>query len=942
MALDLHDQSALLDALLVGIKRPISFLVGSPMSWDDGGGVPGVGGMIDIARIFVTERLPRRVEAFDATVGTDRTGASYQAALRWIHGSLTQAGVDEVIRRGVLQARLDGRDVQFRGDGIPADWYIPKGTLALGKVLASGDDRFGGPVLTTNFDPLVSLAIRAAGGVRRLRVIDSDGGLPRAIETDPGEVDVVHLHGYWKGAATLHTPAQLTSERPRLAASLRNLLTRCAVVVIGYGGWDDIFTKALGDAVQDVDGDVTVLWCFREPDGLEIERKYAHVLNRVRNSITSGKFHLYGGVDCHGFLKDLQEAALASTSTSGAQTDLPGWTRVSREMLAGLPALARDDAVRFFDGAPPTWKHAGSAEIPRRWAVQAAMTSLRGVSAEESSLCLIRGAAGEGKSTVLMQCAIDAARSGDWEVLYRTTSSLAISAEVLATLDPFKQWLVVIDEAESAVESIFACIKHLREIDHANVDFLIAARDADWIAARGDRLPWRQYCYRLADVVLRGIDDEKDASAIVQAWSAYGTAGLRKLGSLLDNAQRAQRLRDVGRSIAAGVRTDGSFFGALLEVRFSEPALREHVRVAMDRLQRLEVEGGHGSLADALIYVAACHSAGIDGLDTSVLADVLGAPHAWVRTRVLARLGEEVAVMASGDAAFTRHSRVADAIVTEAELSLGFDLGEVWSRLIAQVLATSKEHRVRHETHSRVLHAAAGLQKSLPDALPRPRRAEIALAAGRASIDAMPDRLDVLVDYAKALRMAERHSLAITHLQSAFARARSAIDYVTNIRGYVHEWSVCVGAGARTEESAATNAWLAAYALSDGLEGAPVSSRDLMKSCGALGLSFARLNDLQVNMVFSRARRAAAWLGGMSYPDARAREQFEFDAVQAERAGAVAPRSPGEAYGWINDALTASSKSVRSEWVVPLPQLGKVEFRCLQEAISNDFRTLHH
>lgn len=940
MSLDLHDQPALIDALLAGVKRPIAFLVGSPLSWDESGGVPGVGGMIDLARLFVSERLPARVASFDTVVGTDRTGASYQSAMRWIHGSLTQAGVDEVIRRGVLRARLDSRDSEFRGDGIPADWHIPAGMAALGKLLASGDDRFGGPVLTTNFDPLVSLAIRAAGGNKRLRVIDTDGGLPREIETDPGEVDVVHLHGYWKGGTTLHTPAQLTSERPRLAASLRNLLTRCAVVVVGYGGWDDVFAKALGDAVQDIDGVVTILWCFRESDGAEVERRYAHLLNRIRLAITSGRIVFYGGIDCHRFLPELEAAALASASVPEVQAGLPGWTKVSREFLAGLPALARDDAVRFFDGSPPSWKHAGSAEIPRRWAVRAAMKSLRSVKAEQCSVCLIRGAGGEGKSTVLMQCAAEAARSGEWEVLYRPSTSLALSADALVTLDRDKQWLMIVDDADSTVEVIFNCVVHLREVGHANVDFLLAARDADWMAARGDRFSWRQHCLRLGDVRLRGIEDENDALSIVQAWSLYGEAGLRKLGSLQDNKLRAQRLRDVARSLATDVRADGSFFGALLDVRFSEPALREHVRVAIDRLQKLEVEGGRGSLADALIYIAACHSAGIDGLDVAVLADILGAPHAWIRTRVLTRLGEEVAVLASGDAVFTRHSRVADAIVAEAELSLGVDLGEVWSRLVAQVLLTSKERRVRHETHSRVLHVAASLQKSLPDALPRERRAEIALAAGRASIDAMPNRLDVLVDYAKALRVAGRHAFAISHLQSKFVSTKFAVDYLTNIRGYVHEWSVCIGDGARSDESASTNAWLAAFALSDELEGVPVSSRDLMKSCVALGLCFSRLNESRADLVFVRARRAAAWLGGLSYPDARAREQFDFDAAQSERVGAEAPASGSVAYEWINDALISASKAVRYEWIEPLPPQGKFQFICLHEALSNDFRTL--
>lgn len=72
MAIDLHPQSALIDALLAGVTRPVAFLVGSPLSWDEGGGVPGVGGMIDIARSLVAERLPARVSAFDGSVGVSR------------------------------------------------------------------------------------------------------------------------------------------------------------------------------------------------------------------------------------------------------------------------------------------------------------------------------------------------------------------------------------------------------------------------------------------------------------------------------------------------------------------------------------------------------------------------------------------------------------------------------------------------------------------------------------------------------------------------------------------------------------------------------------------------------------------------------------------------------------------------------------------------------
>lgn len=939
MTIDLHAPSALLDALLVGVNRPIAFLVGSPLSWDSSGGVPGVGGMIDVARAYVREKLPRRVADFDSVVGPGRTGSNYQAAMKWVHGSLTQGGVDEVIRRGVLQARRPGRTEVFQGDGVPADWHLPIGTAALGRLLASGDDRFVGPVLTTNFDPLVSLGIRAAGGVRRLRVIDSDGGLPRSIEIDPGEVDVVHLHGYWKGASTLHTPAQLTSSRPKLVGSLRGLLTRCALVVMGYGGWDDVFTAALGDAVQDIDADVTVLWCFRESDHTQIERDHRHLLDRIGGAITSGKVHLYGGIDCHQFLKELLREAIDQRGDAGADVELPGWLRVSREYLTSLSPLAREDALRYFDGSPPSWKHAGSAEIPRRHQVGQVMKALREVEADCCTVTLIRGAGGEGKSTVLMQCAADAARSGDWDVLYRASSTLGISAEVICALAANRQWLIVVDDADNATSSIFECIRQLRERSRANVDFLLASRDADWIEAHGDRLPWRQQCVRLPDCQLRGIEKD-DALAIVEAWSIYGEPGLRGLNPLQGSELRAERLRDVARSLASNMRGDGSFFGALLEVRFSEPALREHVRVAIDRLQEVGIHGGRGSLADALFYIAACHSAGVKGLDLSVLADLLATPLTWVRTRVLGRLGEEVAVVAAGDAALTRHSRVADAIVAEAELSLGVDVGEVWSRLIEQVSRTSERTRVRYETHSRVLHISPSLQKSLPAAISEKRRGQIAIAAARASITAMPNRLDVFVDLAKALRVSGQHESAILHCQEHVSVAQRTVDYLTNFRGFVHEWAVCVGDGGKTEERIATNAWLAAYALSDQIGDLPISSRDLMKSCGALGLCFSRLVQSRASAVFERGRSATAWLGALAYPDARATEQFERDASYAKKAGVPPPKSVVQACEWIEGALQGLAPLVVKELTRPLELPTQIEFRMLQGAIASDFRTL--
>ena len=354
----------------------------------------------------------------------------------------------------------------------------------------------------------------------------------------------------------------------------------------------------------------------------------------------------------------------------------------------------------------------------------------------------------------------------------------------------------------------------------------------------------------------------------------------------------------------------------------------------------MPIEGGRGSLADALFYVAACHSAGVKGLDLSVLADLLETPLTWIKTRVLGRLGEEVAVVAAGDAAFTRHTRVADAIVSEAELSLGIDFGEVWSRLIEQVARTSDRTTARYETHSKVLHVSPSLQKSLPAAIPEKRRGQIAIAAAKASISAMPNRLDVFVDLAKALRIAGQHELAIRHCQEHVGVAPANVDFLTKFRGFVHEWSVCVGDSGKTESRIATNAWLAAYALSDEIGSLPISSRDLMKSCGALVLCFSQLTQTQASVVFERGRSASAWLGGHTYPDARASEQFERDGASARKAGVPPPRSVVQACEWIDGALQGVASLVVAELVVPFALPKRIDFQILQEAIASDFRTL--
>ncbi|TAK22884.1 MAG: CHAT domain-containing protein [Chloroflexota bacterium] len=281
-------------------SRPIALLVGSALSRSPDGrrGVPGVDAMVDLVHAEAsTPALRQRLDRLlDGKLGTER----YQIAMGWLSATRGPQGVRRVVASAVARARrlpFAGPPEQETSDGDPAEWEIPTACQQLARFVVSGAGRVG-PVLTTNFDPLVSLAIRAAGGQLKRTVLAADGRLPSPVEAEDGVHDVVHLHGYWR-ADTLHTPAQLATSRPHLTAALRRLLDDHALLVVGYGGWDDVFATALSQLMMDDDARVDVLWAFHETDFAQVEARHQSLLDRVQPAIIRGRFRAYGGVDCH-------------------------------------------------------------------------------------------------------------------------------------------------------------------------------------------------------------------------------------------------------------------------------------------------------------------------------------------------------------------------------------------------------------------------------------------------------------------------------------------------------------------------------------------------------------------------------------------------------------------------------------------------------------------
>lgn len=277
-------EAGLVNRLATAVQRGrrVAFVLGSGVTAE---AVPGVARMVDLADQFVSERIENpdlaaalaQVRAAYADDPVDMYVAYKRTFTEWV----SPVEFDIVVQYAVLQAHrptanTPGRWERIgfqRGAQLEADldsWQIPAGVQALGNLLANRPASFGHRVLTTNFDPLIEIAIRRAGGEARSLSLKRDGSIDSLV-ADEHAVNVVHLHGYWRPTnetddrSMLHDPEQLRADRPTLARELADMLRDDTICVIGYSGWEDAFTTALSGLTTS--RDVDVLWAVHEAAG---------------------------------------------------------------------------------------------------------------------------------------------------------------------------------------------------------------------------------------------------------------------------------------------------------------------------------------------------------------------------------------------------------------------------------------------------------------------------------------------------------------------------------------------------------------------------------------------------------------------------------------------------------------------------------------------------
>lgn len=932
MHFELLTQEELITAT-IATKRPVAFLVGAPLSQQDGVGVPGVTDILEFVRAEIRDRrIDFRLPNFEAELKGKTGGDAYQAAMKWLGRNAGQDAINDVIRSAVLQARKDTAPELSSDDGEPVDWNIPHGTASLGEIAARESERFRGPILTTNFDPLISLAIRCNGGRTGRRVLTSDGTLAGPAEDEI--CTVIHLHGFWRDSDTLHTQAQLTKPRPKLTKSLQRLLNGRTLIVAAYGGWDDVFTRALVDLMNDEQAPLDVIWCFYEDNVDRVKDQHGKLLAAIEPAMVMNRFRAFGGIDCHKIFDEILTTVRSVFPAVGAPSSISpiaGWELINADYLSALEPLRPEEIIRYFDGATPTLRHAICDDIPTRTDAEEIASRLADIIINKNgcSLQLIRSAGGEGKSTLLLQAAVAAVKSGSWNVLWRPNPRSRLSLEHITTLDPAKVWLIVADDAGNIVNDLNDIVRVLHENGRSNVHFLLSARDTDWRHLNGDRKPWGTWLKRHTDILLRDLKSD-DAVMLVRAWLKYGSDGMRELASIHGIDNQVVALLDAIKE-ASSERDEGSFFGGLLAVRFGRDGLKDHVIDMLNRLKERQVQDSDSTLFDAIVYVAACHAVGIPGISENVLADLVKVPRDWVQTRVVNPLGEEASAVRSEGHVLTRHRKVAAIIIVAAEQDFGVDIAEIWNLIIRQTIKTSDERRIGI-THSMIVYAGKNLQRDLPQQFSEQRRKEIAVVAAKANIAAQPNRISALVCLGKTYRNAKDFVAAKQVFRDNKDRLRSKLDFKSNVRSYWYEWSVVEGMGCNERPKAMANAYIGALSLSDHLKLALLIPNDSMVFSG-LGVAFGKLAEPRPDCRYALARRAVVYLGRQFGNDPKAYYLDMHDRA-ADTILTPQPHNIDEAIGWLTSAVVQAGCELEDPFIREILKPEQVSFNMLRKYLK--------
>lgn len=530
--------------------------------------------------------------------------------------------------------------------------------------------------------------------------------------------------------------------------------------------------------------------------------------------------------------------------------------------------MSQEAALRFFDGAVPDWHEALSSSIPRRKIVGRLVDHFKNAeSAETPIIALLLAAGCEGKTTAILQTAYEIVKDrNDWRILQRRDEALPLVVDdILPVLTNNFHWLLLLDESDRAAPDLLNLFKSLPSELHGQVHCLLACRDSDWRASNADQLNWSG-TVSFHPEYLTGLDKD-DAQAIVASWQVFGEIGLGELARIPED-QRASTLENQAKEEAK--TSTGAFYGALLVVRHSAD-LHNHARLLLDRLGQRTIRSG-GTLRDALAYVVAMHAEGLEFLSRPVLAKALGCPIEKLHRDVLVPLGQEAAATTTSSFIFTRHRRIAEALVSVLEKEFAEEIGALYVRLSKSAIEAFKSGSTVPELSS--------WRFKLSDHFLEQDKKELALNIAKMVLSCEPN-----------------NSLTRTHVANLYRKSgesgaeqaaqifREVPELVRGNRPFYYEWSIA-------EEECnlhALGVLLAAYSLSDQCPASLIDNNQARQNLAGLGVAFGVLYTSYNTPLFRDARMAVTVLGQTLRLDEKAATYFKKHETETLRDGAIRP-----------------------------------------------------
>jgi len=294
MPLEFHIDRSLIKRIK-NHKKGTTFLFGAAFSQahNDSAGIPNVSGVLKFIEDYVIQQDdPEGLNDYQEELEGAVPQEKYQQAFRIIAGSYGQNAVNEIIR-SVVESNIDDN----------GNHRIPQAV----KDFVSGikNNNFSvDNIITTNFDTLLEEEFNNQGIPFNSFSVVADTQLQNKVNDN---INIYHLHGIWNRGDTMHTTSQLHQSRSRIEMSLQNLVGDDLVVVMGYSGWEDSFTRALATVVTNSNANYDILWSFYESDPVKIEYDRKDLFSTLEDAIARGRVQFYRGVDCNTTFEKLSQ-----------------------------------------------------------------------------------------------------------------------------------------------------------------------------------------------------------------------------------------------------------------------------------------------------------------------------------------------------------------------------------------------------------------------------------------------------------------------------------------------------------------------------------------------------------------------------------------------------------------------------------------------------------